>query len=656
MAREYLRAWQNSAHERMYSLLSSSARTSITAEKFVARYQAIAGEATMTGLTASVANVQRLLTTTAQVTFTLTVDTLMVGQFQVENVLDLSYDGQHWAVDWTPKAIFPLLVWDNLVHMFTHVPLRGSIYDRKGAPLATEGKLFELGVVTGQIEDETRLLSVLSLLLGLPQQEIQAQYAHAARPDWFMPVGEITPAGLQANEALLSSVPGITWREKAIRTYPQGNLAGHVVGYIGEINAETLARLKTQGYRSGDHVGVSGLEGWGEEYLSGRRGGTLAIISPDGRIVWTLAERPEQPSRDIHTTLDVQLQRAARDILGPHVGSIVVLDVHNGDVLAMVSHPGYDPGVFVTGTTEQRQALLNDPQRPFLNRAIAGLYPPGSTFKIVTMSAGMEVLGLTEHHTYYCAGRWDGVADGATRYCWLRSGHGTLNYLNGLVHSCDTVFWEVGKALNERDPHALALYARGFGLGAPTGLNALDEAGGLIPDPDWKAAHYSGAEQEWLPRDAVNMAIGQGDVLATPLQMANLVAAVANGGTLYRPRLVERITSVMEGTVQESAPQVLGQLPVSPANLQVVRRAMEGVVTYGTASRAFYGATIPMAGKSGTSEAPPHEPHAWFVGYAPAYDPQIAVAVVLEHGGEGGRNAAPLFRQVVEAYMTLPRE
>jgi penicillin-binding protein 2 len=269
------------------------------------------------------------------------------------------------------------------------------------------------------------------------------------------------------------------------------------------------------------------------------------------------------------------------------------------------------------------------------------------------MAAGMEELGLNQHNTYYCAGRWDGLADGAVRYCWLKTGHGSLDYLNGLVYSCDTVFWEVGKALNERDPYALPRYARGFGLGAPTGLNALDEADGLIADPDWKAAHHSGVEKEWLPRDAVNMAIGQGDVLATPLQMANLVAAVANGGTLYRPRLVQHIHSLLEGVVQEFAPQIAGQLPISPANLEVVHRAMEGVVTYGTASRAFYGAAISMAGKSGTAEAPPNEPHAWFVGYGPTYGPQIAVAVVLEHGGEGGRDAAPVFRRVVETYVAL---
>jgi penicillin-binding protein 2 len=656
VAREYLRNWQSAAYGDMYGLLSASAMAAIPQDKFVARYEAIASEATITSVTAGIKAVQRTATTTAMVTFTLTVDTQLVGQFQVENELTLSHDGQRWGVDWSPEAIFPLLGEDKLVHMFVHVPSRASIYDRWDLPLATEGKVVELGVVPGQIQDEARLLAVLSSMLGLPPDTIKAKYASAGRPDWFMPVGEISSDKAQANEELLASEPGITWRENAVRLYPQGDLAAHVVGYMAQIDAETLARLAGEGYSETDMLGVAGLEGWGENYLAGTRGGTLAIISPDGRIIWTLAERPAEGSSSIYTTLDVNLQRAAEGILGQRIGAIAVLDPRNGEVLALVSYPRYDPGQLTTGMpTDEWAALLNDERHPFLNRAIAGLYPPGSTFKVVTMSAGMQELGLTQNSTFYCAGRWDGLADGAIRYCWLRTGHGTLNLFNGLVQSCDTVFWEIGKALNERDPHVLSLYAQAFGLGKTSGLNALDEAAGLIPNPEWKAQHYSGAEQQWLPRDAVNMAIGQGDVLVTPLQMANLMAAVANGGTLYRPRLVRQIGSQAEGLVQVFPPEITGQLPVSSANLQVISRALEAVVTQGTAQRAFYGATIRMAGKSGTAEAPPAESHAWFVGYAPADNPQIAVAVVLEHGGEGGAEAAPLFRQVVEAYMALPQ-
>ena len=656
VAREFLRAWQGGAYSEMYGLLSAPAMANISADKFVARYEAIAAEATMTGVTASINAVQRTAVNTAVITFTLTVDTQLVGQFQVENELNVSHDGQRWGVDWTPEAIFPLLGEEKLVHMFVHVPARASIYDRSDVPLATEGKVVELGVVPGQILDEAQLLDVLASVLGLPQDAIQAKYASAVRPDWFMPVGEISSEEAEANEALLSSVAGITWRENPIRIYPQGSVAAHIIGYMAYIDAEALARLAAEGYEETDMLGVTGLEAWGESHLAGARGGTLAIISPDGRIVWTLAERPAKESSSIYTTLRVDLQRAVEGVLGQRIGAIAVLDPGNGDVLALASYPRYDPGQLTAGApSEVWTELLNDERYPFLNRAIAGLYPPGSTFKIVTMSAGLQELGLTENSSFYCAGRWDGVADGATRYCWVRSGHGTLNLFNGLAQSCDTVFWEVGKALNEHDPYALSRYATGFGLGKESGLNALGEAAGLVPDPDWKAQHYSGAEQQWLPRDAVNMAIGQGDVLATPLQLANLVAAVANGGTLYRPRLVRQIGSAEEGAAQQMPAEIMGQLPISAANLQIVRRAMEAVVTQGTAQRAFYGASVRMAGKSGTSEVPSGETHALFIGYAPADDPQIAVAVVLEHGGEGGADAAPLFRQVVEAYVALPQ-
>jgi len=654
VALQYLRAWQNGAYERMYTMLSSSAAQTTSLEDFCSRYRTIATEATMTRLEVSPTGVGRVLMATAQVTYTLSMDTLLAGSFQLDNALDLSYDGQRWAVDWTPKAIFPLLVWDNLVHMFVQVPARGNIYDRNDLPLATEGQVIEIGVVPDQIEDEARLLYVLSVVLGLPTDTIQAKYAHAGREDWFMPIGELAPKAAQANESLLSSAPGIAWREKSVRAYPHGSMAAQVIGYLAEIDAETLSGLTVQGYSPGDLVGASGLEGWGEQYLASERGGKLAIISPDGRIVWTLSERTPRPSRSIYTTLDVDLQRATEDILGERIGAIAVLDARNGDVLALASYPRFDPAMLTAGATDaQWQALINDPRHPLLDRAIAGVYPPGSSFKIVTMSAGMEELGLTEHATFYCPGYWDGLADGLRRYCWVRSGHGTLDLVHGLMHSCNIVFWTIGKALNEHDPYALPRYARGFGLGAPTGLKALQDAAGLIPDPDWKAKNYSGAEQQWLPRDAVNMSTGQGDVLVTPLQMARLAAAVGNGGTLYRPRLVRRAGSLMGDDMEEFPPEVVGHLPVSAANLAVVRRAMEGVVTGGSAMRAFIGATVRMAGKSGTAEAPPYEPHAWFVGYAPADDPQVAVAVVLEHGGEGGRNSAPLFRQVVEAYLGL---
>jgi len=656
VGRDYLRAWQEGAYVKMYSALSPAARAEISADRFVGRHQAIADEAGIVNLTAGISQTQRVLTDTAQIAFNLTIDTHLVGQIRSENSLLLSFDGRQWLIDWTPEAIFPLLVHDNLVHMFIERPQRGAIYDRNGQPLALEEQLFELGVVPGQIKDEPLLLSTLSKLLTLSEEAIRSRYSSAARPDWFMPIATLRQSEWQKYEPELAQIDGITWRTKSQRAYPAGDTASHTIGHMAAVDAEALELLKPQGYEENDVIGVVGLEGWGEQYLAGQRGATLAIISPEGRIVWTLGSRPKQAGYHIETTLDLQLQQATEQILGTQVGSIVVQGVDSGRLLAMVSYPGYDPATFVNGTDLERQELLSRPQQPFLNRSVAGLYPPGSTFKIIPFSAAIEVLGLTRHSSYFCAGAWEGLGTGTPRYCWLKTGHGTLDLFNGLVQSCDTVFWEVGSALNAHDPNVLPRYARAFGLGAPTGLQGLPEAAGLIPDPTWKAANYSGAEQQWLLRDAANMAIGQGDVLATPLQMVNLVSAVANGGTLRTPGLIERLIPIEDANTVQLPSPVTSQLPVQASTLQLLRETMEGVVTYGTASRAFVGARIPMAGKSGTAEAPPNETHAWFVGYAPADNPRIAVAVVLEHGGEGGARAAPLFRQVVEAYMAMYKD
>ncbi len=654
VANDYCRAWQNGAYERMYAMLSPAAAARITSDAFVNRHRSIAAEASMTAITLTIMGVHQVADARAEVPFKLSMDTLLAGRVESDNTLQLVYENG-WAVDWTPAAIFPLLTDDNLVHMFVKAPARGNIYDRRDLPLANEGEIIQVGVVPGQIQDEERLLDALSRVLGIDGEKIRSRYAGAGRPDWFMPVGDITPESAAANKTWLETDAGITWRSVATRSYPHGALAGHVLGYIAEISAEELKQQTARGYEPGDLVGKMGLERWGEEYLAGNRGGQLAIINPDGRIVLTLGERPAEPSRSIYTTLDPDVQRVAEEALQGRVGAIVAMDVRTGDILAMASYPSFSPAILSGGATaEQWQALLSDGNHPFLNRATSGVYPPGSTFKVVTMAAGMEELGLSPHESYYCAGLWDGLADGFARTCWVPTGHGSIDLSNALVQSCDSAFWSVGKALNDKNPGLLSQYARDFGLGAPTGLHGLDEADGLVPDPEWKAQHYSGQEQNWLPRDAINMCIGQGDLLTTPLQMASVFAAIANGGTVYRPRLVRRAASLMGGDAIEFPVETVRTLPVSPEHLAAIRRGLEGVAAHGTGSAALAGASIAMAGKTGTAEAPPKQPHAWFVGYAPVQDPLVAVAVVLEHGGEGGRDAAPLFRKVVEAFLKVP--
>ncbi|MCS7261094.1 MAG: penicillin-binding transpeptidase domain-containing protein, partial [Anaerolineae bacterium] len=340
----------------------------------------------------------------------------------------------------------------------------------------------------------------------------------------------------------------------------------------------------------------------------------------------------------------------AENILGQRPGAIVVLEVHTGFVLAMASYPRFDPNLFVGGIDSTTwAALLNDPNRPLLERCAQGVYPPGSVFKVVTMMAGMEHLGLTPDTTYVCLGTWNRLGNAFVKTCWLKAGHGTISLQDGLTQSCDVVFYEVGLALQNRDPQILSDVARACGLGKPTGITGVQEVAGLVPDRVWKLRERA---ESWFPGDTVNLAIGQGFLLTTPLQIANLMAAIANGGRIYRPQLVLRVVE-RSGNERTMQPEVLGNLPVSARNLTVIREALKNVTRppRGTAREAFAGASFTAAGKTGTAESGQEKPHAWFAGYAPAESPQIAVAVVLEHAGEGAKEAAPLFRQMVEAYL-----
>ena len=324
----------------------------------------------------------------------------------------------------------------------------------------------------------------------------------------------------------------------------------------------------------------------------------------------------------------------------------------NGKVLAMVSNPGFDPNKLSQKiTTPELFALLNDPSKPLVNRVTQGSFPPGSVFKIVGYSAALEKGGMTPGTPFYDPGYWDGLGQNYRKVCWIYTehgrGHGTLPLSSALTQSCDVAFYQVGQKLDNLDHNLLPSFARAFGLGSPTGIEISDVAGN-IPDPSVGV---------WRSGDAINMVIGQGDVLATPLQIANMMAAIANGGTLYEPHLVARISSVADRTEQVIQPKVRGKLPLSPATLVSLRDAMRKVTQSpeGTAHLAFRGSKIAVAGKTGTAEVHKEgKPHSWFAAYAPADNPKIAVVVLAEHGGEGSSTAAPIVREIVEKYFALP--
>ena len=658
-ARAFLESWERSDYGTMYALLSPPAQATIGPEEFARFYRGVAANAAITSISTDVRSALQD-GAEAQVAYHVIMESASVGPVEAENVMPLSWTsgegqtGGRWGVNWSAGLIFKELEGRNLLRMIEQIPERGNIFDRNGQGLAINTPVLTVGVVPGEIEDEDRLLAALSSILALDPAAIKAKYANAA-PHWFVPLKDISLELSQAYHDVLSELHGLRFREKVVRSYPEGGIAPHAVGYMGAIGPDELEHWKAKGYRGEELVGKSGLERWGEGYLAGRRGAALTVVTSAGNPVATLKEQTYVPSRDIYTTLDINLQKAAEAALADRAGAIVALDPNSGQILAMVSCPTFDPNAFVSGLSpEEWQALANDPGRPLVNRAVQGVYPLGSVFKIVTMAAALEAGGFTPQSTFACTGLWEGLGPDWAKTCWKRTGHGQIDLVRALIVSCTMAFYDIGLALHSLDLGLLPDYAHRFGLGASTGLEGLDEATGLVPDDAWKIMAIG---EGWTPGDSVNLAVGQGYLLTTPLQTANMLGAVANGGTIYRPQMLLKVAASPGEPEEFFAPQVMGQLPVSPEHLAAIREGLVGVAEsrYGTAHNTFQGLEVSVAGKTGTAETGTGEPHAWFAGYAPADDPQIAVAVIVEYGGEGTTAAAPIFRQVIEAFFGIEK-
>ncbi len=687
----FLRAWEQSDYSTMHTLLSPRSQRTIGVEAFAGRYRNALTTASVLTVTTTLQSVLReddgdRRHPQAAAAFHTTLETALFGTLSADTTMSLTLTGGTWGVEWDAGLIWPQLVEDEskaiseatgapssrrqrsestspgqpespkYFRTTYSIPIRANIYDTNGLGLATQGTIVTLGVIPEQIEDEQALLQTLTSITGLSNDAIRDRYK-SANPKWKIPIADIPAEVSVEQNDLLASLAGLYREEKTGRTYPHGEASPHVVGWVAPVPAEDLMTYRSRGYRGDEMVGVAGLEAWGEEILAGQHGGTLAIVTSTGEEVIQMRHREAAPGRSIYTTLDRDVQEKAQQILGNRRGAIVILDVQSGAIRALVSGPGFDPNVFVGPTSDvERSRILADPRHPLINRALQGTYPTGSVFKIVTMSAGMEEAGMDPlQSTFNCPGYWDGLGRGARKYCWKADGHGQIVLQDGLSASCNVVFYNVGKALHELDPGALPRFGHSFGLGEATGLEALLEETGLMPGPTWK---QDALGEMWYPGDTVNLAIGQGYLRVTPLQVARMMATVANGGTFYRPFIVERIEAGQGQPEQVTEPQIMGTLPVSPMHLAALQEGLLGVTTksIGTASHRFAGLSIPVAGKTGTAEAgaAEAEPHSWFAAYAPANDPEIALVVLAENAGEGSTVAAPLARQVIEAYYGLP--
>jgi penicillin-binding protein 2 len=654
VAEQFLALWQEGRYSDMYDLLASSAQAEISREDFVARYQAIADEATITG-------VNYLFQPSpdreaSELPFSVTVSTAFFGDIPQTNTMELVKEGEgdqaHWRILWSPSLIFRELTGASLVHFFGDVPQRGAIYDRNGNPLALDGQVNVVGAVPGLIKDKEALISTLAEKLDMSEEEIREKVEADVPSYYFIPLKTLPYGTPEEVIAPFYQMEGVVVRPDLERVYPQGSLAGHTLGYLMEVSEEQLDELAGRGYRPGDMVGAAGLEAYFQDELAGERGGTLAIITPEGTISHVLAKKEAKPGKDIHLTIDIDVQREAEAALGDRAGSIIAMDPIDNSILAIASHPTINPNDFIDGlSAETFQQLASDPRQPFFHRAVLATTAPGSTFKVVTMAAGLEKGGYTPSSTLPCSPVWYGLGPEWPKPNWQSVDRGLLTLGQGLMASCNTVFYQVGLTLDGIDPEILPSFAAAFGFGKPTGVVGLQEAEGVAPGPEWKQEQYG---EPWYSGDSVNMSIGQGFLLTTPLQLANMYSAIARSGILRTPLLVQSITTA-DGTVsQEFTATEINPLPASQATLQAIRDGLTLVIADpgGTAYSTFLGSSVAAAGKSGTAEDIMFQDHIFFVAYAPRDDPAMVVLVALDEGHSGSLEAGPMVRHVLEAYLT----
>jgi cell division protein FtsI/penicillin-binding protein 2 len=661
--RAYLDALQAGNYASMYSLLSKASQAAINPADFAARYTNALNAMSVTGVEY---NVLSSLTNpqTVQAAFHITYKTFLFGDISRDINANLVLEDNGWRIQWEDGLILPELTGGKRL-IAAHTPAaRGDIYDRNGTALVTQTDADALGLVSGEVSAENggALYNTLWRLTGVRSDIIRNAY-DSYQAGLYVPVGEASAEAV--NRSGVTNYNGVSVNPYTSRFY-EPNVAPHAVGYTLYISKEDVSAYARLGYNGTERVGVEGIENWGESYLHGRDAVSLYV---DGAPNNVLGQVSSQPADSITLTIDKDLQKQVQDAMDGLPGAIVVMEVNTGKVLAMVSSPGYDPNLYDTDNYNRQwllQDMLNDPNQPTFNRAAQGQYPLGSVFKIITMAAALESGVFTPASTYDCQydftdipshilhdWTWmhcqDEKAANGSDTCSKASSQpsGMLTLPQGLMRSCDPWFYHIGLTLYEQEDgkykNDISNMARAFGLGSATGIGQVAEATGSITDPT-----------DGL--DATSIAIGQGKVLVTPLQVAAFMSAVANGGTLYRPQLVEKIQPVSGDPVSSFSPVVNGTLPIKPDDLKVIQAAMREVARNprGTAYYTLGNFGIPTAAKTGTAESGAVEPHAWFAGFSQvgnAEKPEIAVAVLVNNKGEGATWAAPIFRRVMEIYF-----
>lgn len=543
---------------------------------------------------------------------------------------------------------------DNYVQGFEVRAPRGLVVDRNGEILADNRVSLSITLSRIRNRDDEALADLLSEVLAL-EREFVAEKLLETRMRYYGAVTLIEDADLEQIsrvEERRSELPGVKVETTARRRYPIGSMCSHALGYVGEVSDRELEVMAPLGYAPRDVVGKTGVEQRYELLLRGRDGAEYWVCDSAGRELYPFEGGPSRdirPGHNLILTIDAEAQRVAEEVLKQHVaGAIVAIEPRTGEVLVMASHPAPDPNTLVGGiSTEAWRELTTSTTHPLMNRAIQALYPPGSPFKLITAGAGLETGTIGRGTQVTCNGTYKyGIR---TFRCWKAEGHGVTDVLDGIVESCDVFMYQIGARLGVA---SLMDWAERSGLGRRTGIDISGESAGNVPTPAWYDRRYG--KKKWSRGVVINLAIGQGELLMTPLQAACLAAGIANSGVVYTPHLFKRVETYSGRTIGTARNTVAYELPFRPVTMRLLRQAMVDVVEApnGTGKLARI-AGIEVAGKTGTAQNPHGEDHSCFIAYAPADNPTIAVAVIAENAGGGGAIAAPMAREVMKAYFRI---
>ncbi len=543
---------------------------------------------------------------------------------------------------------------------------RGAVFDRHGALLVDNRPAFNVSALRQEVGDREQLFTNLAELLGGDEEKLAERWKEGQNLPRYRPLPLLEDVGREAMEKVQENsvdLPGVLVEVRPFRAYPHGELAAHLIGYLGEVTEEELGESGFEGYRSGEMVGKTALERIYEDRLRGTAGQKRIEVNVRGRELRQVTTRSPLPGQSLYLTIDTKLQNAAEEALGDQAGAVVALDVKNGEVLAFVSRPTFDPALFARGiTSDEWRELIENTRRPMTNKALRGQYPPGSTFKMIVALAALEAGVVTPATTFTCNGSFQLNKNYEYR-CWKKNGHGPVDLHKAIKESCDVWFYRVGL---ETGIDRISSAATRMGLGHETGFPFGAERSGLIPSRAWKKQRFG---TSWYDGETVITAIGQGFVLTTPLQLATMTAALANGGTVWKPQIVQKIVALDGSTEWMLNPEKMNETAWPKAAIAAVQDAMESVVNDvgGTAWRSRL-EKVRFSGKTGTAQVVrlrdddeeevkdedipyQYRDHALFVSYAPAKNPQIAIAVVVEHGSHGSSVAAPVAKAMYDAYF-----